>query len=125
VPWGYTGLVGLLLGAVIVASIPRAGGPQVDPAVLAQLPAVPLEAFAGGEIRVRAGELTALRLANSEAAAHSFDVDELNVHVPMPGDSDSLALFIAPTPGTYTFYCAPHYDKATGSGMRGTLIVEP
>ena len=66
-----------------------------------------------------------LALANSEAAAHSFDVDELNVHVPMPGDSDSLALFIAPTPGTYTFYCAPHYDKATGSGMRGTLIVEP
>jgi plastocyanin len=125
VPWGFTALAGLLLGAVIVAAIPRAGGPQVDAAVLAQLPAVPLEAFAGGEIRVRAGELTALRLENSDRAAHSFDVDELNVHVAMPGDSDSLALFKADTPGTYTFYCAPHYDKATGSGMHGTLIVEP
>ncbi|HMQ32410.1 MAG TPA: cupredoxin domain-containing protein [Chloroflexaceae bacterium] len=125
VPWGFTALAGLLLGAVLVAAIPRAAGPQIDPAVLAQLPVVPLEVFAGGEIRVRAGEVTALRLENTDGAAHSFDVDELNVHVLMPGDSDSLALFKAETPGTYTFYCAPHYDKATGSGMHGTLIVEP
>jgi plastocyanin len=113
------------IGAVIAAAIPRASGTQVDPAVLAQLPAIPLEAFAGGEIRVRAGELTALRLENPDAVAHSFDVDELNVHVGMPADSDSLALFITDMPGSYTFYCAPHYDKATGSGMHGTLIVEP
>jgi plastocyanin len=125
VPWGFTAMAGLLLGAVLVAAIPRAGGVQVDPATLAQLPAVTLEAFDGGEIRVRAGELTALRLENSDGAAHSFDVDELNVHVPMPGDSESLALFTAGTPGVYTFYCAPHYNKATGSGMHGTLIVEP
>jgi plastocyanin len=88
------------------------------------LPAVPLDAFNGGEIRVRAGQLTALRLENSAAAAHSFDVDALNLHVVMPGDSESLALFTADTPGSYTFYCAPHYDKATGKGMHGTLIVE-
>lgn len=125
VPWGFTALAGLFLGAVLVAAIPQARSTQVDPALLAQLPAVPLEAFAGGEIRVRAGEVAALRLENTDGAAHSFDVDELNVHVPMPGDSDSLALFRADTPGTYTFYCAPHYDKATGTGMRGTLIVEP
>jgi plastocyanin len=125
VSWGFIAMAGLFVGAVTVASIPRPSGPQVDQAVLAQLPAVPLEAFAGGEIRVRAGELTALRLENTDGAAHSFDVDELNVHVAMPGDSASLALFKADTPGTYTFYCAPHYDKATGSGMRGTLIVEP
>lgn len=43
----------------------------------------------------------------------------------MPGNSDSLALFKADTPGTYIFYCAPHYNKASGSGMHGTLIVEP
>jgi plastocyanin len=125
-PWGLTALASLLLGAVTVAAIPQAGsGVQVAPAVLAQLPAVTLDAFNGGEIRVRAGQLTALRLENSDAAAHSFDVDELNLHVAMPGDSDSLAIFTAEAPGVYTFYCAPHYDKATGRGMRGTLIVEP
>lgn len=123
--WGLGTMLSLLVGAAAAASIPRASGPQVDPAVLAQLPAVPLTAFGGGEIRVRAGELTALRLENTDGAAHSFDVDELNLHVAMPGGSNSLALFRAATPGTYIFYCAPHYDKATGSGMRGTLIVEP
>jgi plastocyanin len=126
VRWGYIAMAGLFVGAVAVASIPRTGsGVQVQPAVLAQLPLIPLDAFNGGEIRVRAGQLTGLRLENSDAAAHSFDVDELDIHVAMPGSSESVALFKAATPGTYTFYCAPHYDKATGRGMRGTLIVEP
>jgi plastocyanin len=126
VPWGFTALAGLLVGAVVVAAIPQTeSGAQVNPAVLAQLPAVTLDAFKGGEIRVKAGQLSALRLENPDGAGHSFDVDELSVHVAMPSDSESLALFTADTPGAYTFYCAPHYDKATGKGMHGTLIVEP
>ena len=28
-------------------------------------------------------------------------------------------------PGTYTFYCHPHANKATGQGMVGRLIVTP
>jgi plastocyanin len=125
-PWGFTTLAALLVGAVAVAAIPRAGsGVQVSPAALALLPAVTLAAFQGGEIRVKAGELTALRLQNPDGAGHSFDVDELDVHVAMPSNEESLALFRADTSGTYTFYCRPHYDKATGKGMHGTLIVEP
>jgi plastocyanin len=84
-----------------------------------------LDAFKGDEIRVKAGQLTALRLENPDGVGHSFDVDELNLHVAMPNGSESLALFTADTPGAYTFYCAPHYNKATGNSMRGTLIVEP
>jgi plastocyanin len=126
VPWGLTALAGLLVGAVMVAAIPQTGsGVQISPTVLAQLPPVTLDAFNGGEIRVKAGELTALRLENPSGAGHSFDVDELNLHVAMPSNSDSLALFTANTPGTYIFYCTPHYDKASGQGMHGTLIVEP
>gem|GEM_PF-704521 len=118
-------MAGLLIGAIAVAAIPQESGTQVDASTLAQLPIIPLSVFDDGEIRVRAGELTALRLANPSGAAHSFDVDELNLHVAMAANSESLALFRADTPGVYTFYCAPHYDKATGRGMRGTLIVEP
>jgi plastocyanin len=125
-PWGFTLLAGVLAGAVAVAAIPQsAGGAQVSPAVLQQLPAVTLSAFNGGEIRVKAGQLTGLRLENTDAGGHSFDVDELDVHVAMPSASNSLALFTTATPGSYTFYCRPHYDKATGQGMHGTLIVEP
>jgi hypothetical protein len=126
VPWGFTALAGLLVGAVVVAAIPQTGsGVQISPTVLAQLPPVTLDAFNGGEIRVKARELTALRLENPGGAGHSFDVDELNLHVAIPSNSDSLALFTANTPGTYIFYCTPHYDKASGTGMHGTLIVEP
>ena len=64
-----------------------------------------------------------LRLESSDAAAHSFDIDELNVHVPMPADKPVLALFTPSTLGTYTFYCGiPGHTEA---GMVGTLIVEP
>jgi hypothetical protein len=55
---------------------------------------------------------------------HSFDVDEFGVHAPIPSGQSSPALFKPEAPGTYTFYCAPHYDKATGRGMKGMLIVE-
>lgn len=122
---GLATLAGLLLGAVAVAAIPRASSAaQISPAAQAQLPVVALEAFNGGEIHVRAGQLTALRLANPSPSGHSFDVDELGIHAAMPANGEGLALFTAEKPGSYTFYCAPHYDKASGKGMHGTLIVE-
>ena len=127
--WARRGLVvlaGLVLGGVAVAAIPQsASGAQVSPAALQQLPAVTLQAFNNGEIRVKAGQLTGLRLENTDAGGHSFDIDELDLHVAMPAGSDSVALFTAATPGSYTFYCMPHYDKSSGQGMHGTLIVEP
>jgi plastocyanin len=52
------------------------------------------------------------------------DVDELNVHAPIPAGQSGLALVNPARPGVYTFYCAPHYDKASSEGMKGTLIVE-
>ncbi len=124
VPWGLTMIGALIVGAILVAAIPRTGA-SVSPAVLDQLPAVTLDAFNGGEIRVKAGQLAAFRLENPASVGHSFDVDELDVHIPMPSEHKSLALFSADEPGTYTFYCAPHYDKVSGQGMHGTLIVEP
>jgi plastocyanin len=125
VRWSYLVIAGLFIGAVAVAAIPQPRGTQIDAATLARLPLIPLSAFDGDEIRVRAGELTALRLANPSGAAHSFDVDEFYLHIAMPANGESLALFTADTPGVYTFYCSPHYNKATGQGMHGTLIVEP
>lgn len=120
------GLTALYLGAVMVAAIPRPDGGAVSPAVLAGLPAVTVADFNDGVIRVKAGQLAALRLTNGDGVGHSFDIDALDVHVPMPARAESLALFTAPAaPGEYRYYCAPHYDRASDRGMRGTLIVEP
>jgi len=67
----------------------------------------------------------ALRLDNADDATHYLDIDEFNVHVIMPAEKSNLAIFTPTQPGTYTFYCRPHADKAARTGMVGTLIVEP
>jgi uncharacterized cupredoxin-like copper-binding protein len=126
-PTALTALAGLVVGAVLIGLIAKpTDAVGVTPEVLAGLPGVTLEAFDKGEVRVKAGEMVALRLENVDGASHSFDVDELNVHALMPGGKSSLALFKPASPGTYTFYCGipGHYDKASGEGMHGTLIVE-
>jgi plastocyanin len=118
-------VVALVAGALSVAAIPREAGAGVSEEVLAGLPALdsPGFTFDQTELRVRVGELTAMRLDNSHAIPHSFDVDELNVHVAMPPGKSALALFRPTEPGTYTFYCnLPGHREA---GMVGTLIVEP
>lgn len=61
---------------------------------------------------------------NGDFVAHSFDVDALNVRAPMPTGEPGLGVFSATEPGTYQFSCAPHFDKASGQGMQGTLVVE-
>jgi heme/copper-type cytochrome/quinol oxidase subunit 2 len=126
-PTALTALAGLIAGAVLISVIAKpTDAVGVTPEVLAGLPSVTLEAYNKGEVRVKAGEMVALRLENADGASHSFDVDELNVHALMPGGKSSLALFKPTKPGAYTFYCGipGHYDKATGEGMHGTLIVE-
>jgi heme/copper-type cytochrome/quinol oxidase subunit 2 len=126
-PTALIALTGLIAGAALIGVIATpTDAVGVTPEVLAGLPGVTLEAYNKGEVRVKAGEMVALRLENADGATHSFDVDELNVHALMPGGKSSLALFKPAQPGTYTFYCGipGHYDKASGEGMHGTLIVE-
>jgi nitrite reductase (NO-forming) len=118
-------LVGLGVGAVLVAAVPREAGTGVSPATLAQLPAItiPEMRFDTSELKAHAGELVALRLENQHGAPHSFDIDELGVHVPVSAGKQGLILFKAAKPGTYTFYCSvPGHRQA---GMQGTLVVEP
>ncbi|HJZ47769.1 MAG TPA: cupredoxin domain-containing protein [Roseiflexaceae bacterium] len=124
-PFAIALVAGLVAGAVIVGAIPQAGeAAGVSSEALAALPAVTLDKYNDGEIHVKAGETVALRLENPDGIAHAFVVDELGINAPMPAGKNSLALFKPTKPGTYTFYCTPHYDKASGQGMHGKLIVE-
>jgi len=123
---GLTALVALGLGAILVAAIAPAGANAgVSAETLAALPAFTAahHHFDQAELRARAGETVAIRLENQDAAGHSFDIDEFDLHVSMPPGQPALALFKVSTPGTYTFYCGvPGHREA---GMVGTLIVEP
>jgi heme/copper-type cytochrome/quinol oxidase subunit 2 len=120
------GTAAFVLGASLIAAIPQAEATAgVSAEALARLPALTTAhyTFDQAELRAKVGQPVALRLENSDAGAHSFDIDELNVHVPMPAGTPALALFKPSAPGTYTFYCSvPGHSDA---GMVGTLIVEP
>lgn len=118
---------GVVIGAILLGSVVKATAQAtISPQALATLPSLLTKdmLFAQPEIRVKAGEIVALRLENADTVAHSFDVDEFDIHALMPASGSSVAVFQAAEAGTYTFYCAPHYNKQTGEGMRGTLIVE-
>jgi plastocyanin len=125
-PLGLATLVGLGLGAALVAALPQGGAAAgVSADTLAALPALitAQHQFDQTELRAKAGESVALRLENEDASGHTFDIDELDLHVSMPPGQPALALFTASAPGTYTFYCAvPGHREA---GMVGTLIIEP
>ncbi|CAN5347251.1 hypothetical protein BH24GEM3_BH24GEM3_15460 [soil metagenome] len=121
------GVAGTVAGVLLMAALAPVGSASgISPEALSELPALTTENFVfdQAEIRVTAGELVMLRLENADPVTHSFDVDELDVHVVMPHGQTALAVFKPTEPGSYTFYCAPHYDKKTGHGMKGTLIVE-
>jgi plastocyanin len=79
--------------------------------------------FSQTELTVRAGEAVSLELFNMDGYAHSFDIDEFDVHAEMPA-SETLPLTFTPdVPGVYEFYCGTAGHRA--AGMAGTLIVEP
>jgi plastocyanin len=121
---GVVAVAGLVLGASLVATIPRGSTAGVSAEVLADLPVLAASGvrFEQAELRAQAGETVALRLENRDAAGHSFDIDELNVHVAIVPGEPALALFRPETAGTYTYYCGvPSHREA---GMVGTLIVE-
>ena len=77
------------------------------------------------EVQAHAGQPMTLRLDNHDGTAHQFDLDESNVHVAMPPGQQAVAQFTPTRPGTYTFYCILHVDRATKQGMSGKLVVLP
>jgi uncharacterized cupredoxin-like copper-binding protein len=78
--------------------------------------------FVQEEMRVSAGTEVQLALSNNDILAHSFDVDELDLHIAMPANDSAEATITITQPGAYTFYCAIPGHR--GAGMIGTLIVK-
>lgn len=119
-------ILALGMGAIVVAALPQPPlGIQIEPAVLAKLPAIGAKEFkfTTDILRVKPGETITIRLDNGDDGPHSLDIDELNVHTFMSSKSTGLTVFSATTPGEYTFYCAVGTHRQ--AGMVGTLIIAP
>ena len=114
-----------LLFALLAAVLPRRGTAGVSPGLPADLPVLGMPGFVfdPAGLRAKVGQPVALRLENRHAAPHSFDLDELDVHVSAAPGESALVRFTPTAPGRYTFYCAVPGHREMG--MQGTLIVEP
>jgi plastocyanin len=129
--WAYPAVLALsalALGGILSTAIqPRGVQPNFSPEAVAALPALAAkdDQFDQSQISAKVGETVVLRLDNADTTTHYLDIDEFNVHALIPAGKSNVALFKPTQPGTYTFYCHPHADKAARAGMVGTLVVEP
>ena len=63
-----------------------------------------------------------LLVANTDAFAHDFTLEELDIYVYFGPGSDALVDLSGAAPGTYDYICSIHSDGT--DGMRGTVTIE-
>ena len=72
-------------------------------------------------IKIKGGEYFDIDISNVDIV-HSFDLDELGIHVNLGGGERKMIRVNLPGKGEYEYYCAiPGHKEA---GMKGILIVE-
>ncbi|MEZ4643573.1 MAG: cupredoxin domain-containing protein [Chloroflexota bacterium] len=122
-------LIGLFLFGVVVARMGLLNGMVHGGETAVSLPqdntiiyTTKAMQFGQHELHIKAGQEITLRLENYDTYAHSFDIDELDIHIQMPAnDQVSTQITVAAT-GTYTIYCGVPGHRA--AGMMAYLIVE-
>lgn len=121
-------MAGLLMGAILAAMLHKPDGPALNPELVSGLPTIEMQntRFEAPEFQAKPNETVILALQNRDEMVHSFDIDELDLHVNVGGGKAGVAMFKAPsTPGVYTFYCRVpgHAGNGHTEGMVGKLIV--
>ena len=124
--WLVAGLGGVLIGAALTSwlagSASASGGTVSAAPTTTAVVTAENSTFDTTSLSMRSGEVLGLFLVNRDSTAHSFDIDSLGIHVPLPPNSTS-AVAITPTgQGALEFYCSiPGHRDA---GMVGTIFVE-
>ena len=63
-----------------------------------------------------------LLISNSDAFAHDFTLDELDIYVYFGPGSDAVVDLSSAGPGSYDYFCSLHSDGT--EGMRGTITID-
>ncbi len=79
-------------------------------------------AFAPDALTVKAGADSVIRLVNKGIVEHDLTIDALEVKIAVPIGGTTEGTLVAPTAGTYDFYCSLPGHKE--NGMVGKLTVE-
>ena len=113
--------VGAAATALLVGQVPTGGPGGMKTPTVTGVIAIEDLAFVGSP-RVTDGDVLGLIITNPEDVPHSFDIDNLDIHVQVSPET-TTAVVIQPTgPGNLAFYCSVHTHRERG--MVGTIIVE-
>ena len=118
------GVVGLVLGASVtsvVAATSTGTGPALDGAPAATATLLAKDTAFVGHLEATPGQVLGIFVTNADAYAHSFDVDELGIHVALPADSTTFVALEPTAGGQLPFYCGVPGHK--DAGMVGTITV--
>ncbi len=77
--------------------------------------------FSPNKISVKEGDKVKLRVTNT-GGAHTFDIDELNIHKSTPAGRTTEIEFTASKSGNFRFYCS--IDNHRVSGMEGNIVID-
>ncbi len=110
--------LGTVMLAYAVNQVPTAGATLAGPSDEVMRLSAGTMKFQPANLALPAGKATAIFITNTDTLAHSFDIDVLNVHVPVPAGTTVVAM-VKPAAGQIEYYCGvPGHKEA---GMAGTI----
>lgn len=124
---GASAVIGSTIGMALLGAAVAATPPPADSAATLQgrpdnyvTVAMHDVRFEPADLELPAGKITAVFLVNEDPFAHSFDIDELNVHVPVAAGETKVVMLEPPAGAPLRFYCGiPGHADA---GMVGTVV---
>jgi len=125
--WALGLVAGATMGAFATGLVAAKGGGGSSGGTLAAAPTTSASLVAEGtkflttSYSMAPTGVLGLFVENKDSFAHSFDIDSLNIHVSVPGNT-TVAVAVKPTTtGLLEFYCALPGHR--GAGMVGTIDV--
>ena len=120
---GVAGLVaGACLTSVLAASSTSAGTVLSEPPAATASVIAQNTKFLETPLAAKSGAVLGIFVTNKDGYPHSFDVDALGIHVPLPPASTTFIAVKPATAGVLQFFCAvPGHRDA---GMAGTIAVQ-
>jgi uncharacterized cupredoxin-like copper-binding protein len=120
------GLLGLVIGAcltsVLAAASTSTGAAIGQPPAATATVTAQNTRFLETRLDATSGQVLGIFVTNKDGFAHSFDVDALGVHVPLPAGATTFVALKPTAAGTVQFYCAvPGHRDA---GMVGDIVVK-
>jgi uncharacterized cupredoxin-like copper-binding protein len=120
---GVLGLVaGACLTSILAASSTSAGVALSQPPAETTSLTAQNTKFLETSLTAASGEVLGIYVTNKDGYAHSFDIDALGIHVPLPAASTTFVAIKPTGAGTLQFYCAVPGHK--DAGMVGVIAVK-